>query len=92
MNTLKAIDIPFGLSVITHYSSGKITAKIKHGFENVTKVRVSYDHSLNASDNHLHAALKCLEKLKTETEKDFQVVYYSYSEKDTGYCFIVSSK
>ena len=79
----------FGLSVITAYSNGKIAAKIKHGSDDKTSVKVSYDHAMSSTENHFNAAVKCLEKLSDEHNKKFEIVYYTYSEKDTGYLFIV---
>lgn len=80
--------IPFGLSVITKYSNGKIIAKFTHGSDTKTTVKVSYDYSLNTGENHLLAALVCLEKVETEHKKSFGVVGMSYNEKDDGYSFL----
>ena len=79
---------PFGLSVITKYSGGKITAKIKHGNGEKVVVRVSYDHSLSAGEYHIYAALVLLEKVKAVHEKEFTIEMSSYNEKDDGYTFI----
>ena len=81
-------NMPFGLSVITKYSAGKITAKMVHGNNEKVSVRVSYDYSLNTNENHLHAALVLLEKIKAEYEKEFVICISSYNEKDDGYVFI----
>ena len=78
---------PFGLSVITKYSGGKITAKIKHGNDTKVSIRVSYDCSLSTGENHMYAALVLLEKVKVEHEKEFTIVMSSYNEKDDGYTF-----
>ena len=85
MKTLN--DILFGLPVTTAYSNGKITATLKHGNDTKTRKRVSYNHSLNQNENHYTACLAVLEKVKTEEGKDFEVIAYTYSEKDTGYTF-----
>ena len=37
--------VPFGLSVITKYLNGKITAKMVHVNAEKVSIRVSYDHS-----------------------------------------------
>ena len=79
---------PFGLSVITKYSGGKITAKIKHGNGVKVSVRVSYDHGLSTGENHMYAALILLEKVKAEHGKEFTIEMSSYNEKDDGYTFI----
>lgn len=93
MNTLSieqlAQDTQFGLAVITAYSNGKIAAKIKHGSDDKTFVKVSYDHAMSSTENHFNAAVKCLDKLLADHNKQFEIVYYTYSEKDTGYSFIV---
>ena len=81
-------DLPFGLSIVTAYSNGKITAKFTHGDKIKTSVRISYDQYYSTPENHMLAALKCLEKVEKEHDKKFEIVYYSYSEKDTGYSFI----
>lgn len=90
VQTINDLNLPFGLSIITKYSCNSVTATLKHGCDTVTKVKVSYNCQLNASDAHLQAALKCLEKVKAEHDKEFEIVYYSYNEKDTGYCFIIN--
>ena len=79
--------VPFGLSVITKYSGGKITAKMVHGNGEKVSVRVSYDCGLSTGENHMHAALVLLEKVKVEHEKEFTIVMSSYNEKDDGYTF-----
>ena len=79
---------PFGLSVITKYSGGKITAKIVHGNGEKVSVRVSYDCGLSTGENHIYAALVLLEKVKVEHEKEFTIEMSSYNEKDDGYTFI----
>ena len=84
-----AQDTNFGLSVITAYNNGKIAAKIKHGSDDKTSVKVSYDHVMSSTENHFNAAVKCLDKLLADHNKKFEIVYYTYSEKDTGYTFIV---
>lgn len=93
MNTLSiaqlAQDTKFGLAVITAYSNSKITAKIKHGSDDKTTVKVCYDHVMSSAENHFNAAVKCLDKLLADHNKQFEIVYYTYSEKDTGYSFIV---
>lgn len=78
---------PFGLSVITKYSGGKITAKIKHGNAEKVVVRVSYDHGLSTGENHIYAALVLLEKVKAKHGKEFTIGMSSYNEKDDGYTF-----
>ena len=80
--------VPFGLSVITKYSGGKITAKLKHGNGVETSVRVNYEHSLSTNENHIHSALLLLEKVKAEHGKEFVIEMSSYNEKDDGYAFI----
>ena len=80
--------VPFGLSVITKYSGGKITAKLEHDNGVKVSVRVSYDHGLNTSENHIHSALVLLEKVKAEHGKEFVIEMSSYNEKDDGYAFI----
>ena len=80
--------VPFGLSVITKYSGGKITAKLEHGNGVKVSVRVSYNHGLSTSENHIHSALALLEKVKAEHGKDFVIEMFSYNEKDDGYAFI----
>ena len=85
MNTLDSIT--FGLNVVTKYSNGKIIATMKHGNDIKTKIRMSYDHRLNAGENHYTACLLCLEKVKQQDEKEFDVLSYSYNEKDDGYSF-----
>ena len=79
---------PFGLSVTTKYSGGKITAKIKHGGGVKVSVRVSYDCGLCTGENHMYAALILLEKVKTEHGKEFTIAMSSYNEKGDGYTFI----
>lgn len=88
--TIDSLNLPFGLSIITKYSCNTVTATLKHGDNILTKVKVSYNCQLNTGDAHLQAALKCLEKVKAEHDKEFEIVYYSYNEKDTGYCFIIN--
>ena len=78
---------PFGLSVITKYSGGKITAKMTHGNGVKVSVRVSYDCGLSTGENHIHAALVLLEKVKVGHGKEFAIVMSSYNEKDDGYTF-----
>ena len=80
-------ELSFGLNVVTKYSNGKITATIKHGSDEKTNVKMSYDHSLNTGENHYAACLLCLDKVKQQHEKDFGVLSYSYNEKDDGYSF-----
>lgn len=80
-------DLNFGLNVVTKYSNGKITATMKHGMESKTMVKMSYDHSLNTGENHYKACLLCLDEVKKQHEKDFNVISYSYNEKDDGYSF-----
>lgn len=80
--------LPFGLSVITKYSNGKITAKIVHGNDQKVSIRVSYDHGLNTNENHIHAALVLIEKLKNDHDKEFIIKAMSYNEKDDGYSFL----
>lgn len=87
MNTLNFDTITFGLNVVTKYSNDKITATMKHGNDIKTSVKMSYDHSLNAGENHYTACLLCLEKVKKQDEKEFSVLSYSYNEKDDGYSF-----
>ena len=79
---------PFGLSVITKYLNGKITAKIKHGNGEKVSVRVSYNCGLSTGENHMCAALVLLEKVKAEHGKEFTIEMSSYNEKDDGYTFI----
>ena len=79
--------IPFGLSVITKYSGGKITAKMTHGNAEKVSVRVSYNCDLNTGENHIHAALVLLEKVKIEHGKEFTIEMSSYNEKGDGYIF-----
>ena len=79
---------PFGLSVITKYSGGKITAKMTHGNGVKVSVRVIYDCSLSTGENHIYAALVLLEKVKAEHGKEFTIEMSSYNEKDDGYTFI----
>lgn len=88
MRTLN--DITFGLTVTTTYNgnSSKITAKMKHGADTTTKVAVHYDHSLSSNENHFQAAIACLNKVAHEHDKQFDVIAYTYNEKDTGYNFI----
>ena len=81
-------DLPFGLSVVTAYNNGKITAKFTHGDKIKTSVKVSYNQYYSTPENHMIVALKCLEKVEKEHNKEFEIVYYSYSEKDTGYSFV----
>ena len=87
MNTQNFNALTFGLSVVTKYSNGKITATMKHGNDIKTTVKMSYDHSLNTGENHYAACLLCLEKVKQQDEKEFSVLCYSYNEKDDGYSF-----
>ena len=87
MNTLNFDNITFGLNVVTKYSNGKITATMRHGNDEKTSVKMSYDHSLNTGENHHAACLLCLEKVKQQDEKEFSVLCYSYNEKDDGYSF-----
>lgn len=88
MKTLN--DITFGLTVTTTYNgtSGKITAKMKHGADSTTKAFTHYDHSLSSNENHFQAAIACLNKVSHEHDKQFDVIAYSYNEKETGYNFI----
>ena len=79
--------IPFGLSIITKYSGGKIIAKMVHGNGEKISARVSYDNDLNTNENHIHAALVLLEKVKAECGKEFTIEMSSYNEKDDGYAF-----
>ena len=83
-------DLTFGLTVTTSYNgnSGKITAKMKHGADTVTRASVHYDHALSSNENHFQAAIACLNKVAHEHEKQFEIIAYSYNEKDTGYNFI----
>lgn len=88
MKTLN--DITFGLTVTTAYNgnSGKITAKMKHGADTVTRASVHYDHALSSNENHFQAAIACLSKVLHEHDKQFEVIAYSYNEKETGYNFV----
>lgn len=79
-------ELTFGLNVVTKYSNGKIIATMKHGADEKTTVKMSYDHSLSTGENHYTATLLCLDKVK-QHEKDFEVLSYSYNEKDDGYSF-----
>lgn len=79
---------PFGLSVITKYSGGKITAKITHDNGVKVFVRVIYDYGLSTGENHIYAALALLEKVKAEYGKEFTIEMSSYNERDDGYTFI----
>lgn len=88
MNNSNFNTLTFGLNVVTKYSNGKITATMKHGNDEKTSVKMSYDHSLNTGENHYTACLLCLEKVKKQDEKEFSVLCYSYNEKDDGYSFI----
>lgn len=88
---MKNLDqIEFGLSVVTAYhgTSGKISGTMKHGMELKTKAFSNYDHALNSADNHYQAATACLNKVMHEHNKQFEIIAYSYNEKDTGYTFI----
>lgn len=88
MKTLN--DIKFGLTVTTAYNgnSGKFTAKMKHGADTITKASVHYDHALSSSENHFQAAIACLNKVSHEHDKQFEIIAYTYNEKDTGFNFI----
>ena len=79
---------PFGLSVTTKYSGGKITAKIKNGNGVKVSVRVSCDCDLSTGENHMYAALVLLEKVKAGHGKEFTIGMSSYNEKYDGYTFI----
>ena len=79
--------VPFGLSIITKYSGGKITAKIKHGNGVKVSVRVSYNCGLSTGENHIYSALVLLEKVKAEHGKEFVIEMSSYNERDDGYTF-----
>lgn len=83
-------EIEFGLSVVTAYNgnSGKISGTMKHGSGLRTKAFSNYDHALNTGDNHYQAAIACLNKVIHEHDKQFEIIAYSYNEKDTGYTFI----
>ena len=81
-------NVPFGLSIITKYSGGKIIAKMVHGNGEKISVRVSYDNGLNTSEKHIYSALVLLEKVKAECGKEFTIEMSSYNEKDDGYTFI----
>jgi len=88
---MKSLDqIEFGLSVVTAYhgTSGKISGTMKHGIELKTKAFSNYDHALSAADNHHQAATACLNKVMNDHNKKFEIIAYSYNEKDTGYSFI----
>ena len=87
MNTANFNTLTFGLNVVTKYSNGKITATMKHGNGEKTSVKMSYDHSLNTGENHYKACLLCLEKVNQQDGKVFNVIAYSYNEKDDGYSF-----
>ena len=87
MTTSNFNTLTFGLNVVTKYSNGKIIATMKHGNDNKTTVKMSYDHSLNTGENHYTACLLCLEKVKQQDEKEFIVLCYSYNEKNDGYSF-----
>ena len=87
MNTANFNSLIFGLNVVTKYSNGKITATMKHGNDIKTSVKMSYDHSLNTGENHYKACLLCLEKVNKQDGKEFNVIAYSYNEKDDGYSF-----
>lgn len=84
-------NIQFGLTITTAYlgTSGKIKATIKHGADEKDSVTMSYEHSLNSTDNHYSAANKLIHKMMDQHNKHFEVIAYSYNEKDTGYNFIV---
>ena len=88
MKTLN--DITFGLTVTTTYNgtSGKITAKMKHGDSLVTKVSIPCDYALSSNENHFQATVACLNKVAHEYDKQFDVIAYSYREKEIGYNFI----
>ena len=87
MTTQNFNALTFGLNVVTKYSNGKITATMRHGNDIKTTVKMSYNHSLNTGENHYTACLLCLDKVKQQDEKDFEVLCYSYNEKDDGYSF-----
>ena len=80
-------ELSFGLNVVTKYNNGKIIATMKHGNNIKTTIKMSYDHSLNTGENHYAACLLCLDKVKQQHEKEFDVLSYSYNEKDDGYSF-----
>lgn len=88
MKTLN--DVAFGLTVTTTYNgtSGKITATMKHAVSLAARASVHYDHALSSNENHFQAAIACLNKVGHEHEKHFEVIAYSYSEKETGFNFI----
>lgn len=88
---MKSLDqIEFCLSVVTAYhgTSGKVSGTMKHGIELKTKAFSNYDHALNTADNHYQAAIACLNKVMNDHNKQFEIIAYSYNEKDTGYTFI----
>ena len=87
MTALNFNNITFGLNVVTKYSNGKIIATMKHGNDTKTSVKMSYDHSLNTGENHYKACLLCLDKVSKQNGKEFNVMSYSYNEKDDGYSF-----
>ena len=87
MTTQNFNALTFGLNVVTKYSNGKIIATMKHGNDIKTTIKMSYDHSLNTGENHYAACLLCLEKVKQQDEKEFNVSCYSYNEKGDGYSF-----
>lgn len=84
-------NIQFGLTINTVYlgTSGKIKASIKHGMNEKDSATINYDHSLNSTDNHYSAANKLIHKMMEKHNKHFEVMAYSYNEKDTGFNFIV---
>ena len=46
-------NLPFGLSIVTAYNNGKITAKFTHGDQIKTSVKVNYDHCYSTRKNHI---------------------------------------
>ena len=84
-------NLQFGLTITTHYmgNSSKIKATIKHGNYDKTSNTVSYDHSLSSVENHHLAATQLINKMIHLHDKQFEIIAYSYNEKDTGYNFIV---
>ena len=87
MNISDFNNLTFGLNVVTKYNNGKITATMKHGNDIKTSIKMSYDHGLSTGENHYKACLLCLDKISKQDEKEFNVMSYSYNEKDNGYSF-----
>ena len=79
----------------TNYKGSRISATCKRDSDNTYRKFVSYDHALNAAENHHAAALALMEVIDADTTYDgaepFQIAARGFGGRsDAGYHFIIN--